>query len=98
MSRYSMQFFKWLSIFCFASLLPLTSFGQAQEYPSRPIKMVVTFPPGGATDAMVRILSTRLNGKLGQPLIIDNRPGAGGNIGLSVVAKAAPDGYVSHHG
>jgi tripartite-type tricarboxylate transporter receptor subunit TctC len=55
---------------------------------------VVTFPPGGSSDAIVRILSTRLNEKLGQPLVIDNRPGAGGNIGLSVVAKSAPDGYV----
>jgi len=90
----SVQLFKWLSVFCFASLLPLTSFGQTPEYPIRPIKIVVTFPPGGATDAMVRILSTRLNAKLGQPLVIDNRPGGGGNIGLSVVAKASPDGYV----
>jgi tripartite-type tricarboxylate transporter receptor subunit TctC len=55
---------------------------------------VVTFPPGGSSDAIIRILSTRLNDKLGQALVIDNRPGAGGNIGLSVVAKAAPDGYV----
>jgi tripartite-type tricarboxylate transporter receptor subunit TctC len=55
---------------------------------------VVTFPPGGSSDAIVRILSTRLNEKLGQPLVIDNRPGAGGNIGLSAVAKSAPDGYV----
>jgi tripartite-type tricarboxylate transporter receptor subunit TctC len=94
MSSRSVQFFKWLSVFCFASMLALTSSGQTPEYPSRPIKMVVTFPPGGSTDAMVRILSTRLNGKLGQPLVIDNRPGAGGNIGLSVLAKAAPDGYM----
>ena len=54
---------------------------------------MVTFPPGGSSDAIIRILSTRLNDKLGQALVIDNRPGAGGNIGLSVVAKAAPDGY-----
>lgn len=94
MNPCSLPFIPWFCAFCFASLLPLTSLGQTPEYPNRPIKMVVTFPPGGATDAMVRILSSRLNAKLGQPLVIDNRPGAGGNIGLNVVAKAAPDGYV----
>ena len=70
------------------------AFAQTADYPNKPIKIVVTFPPGGSSDAIIRILSTRLNDKLGQPLVIDNRPGAGGNIGLSVVAKAAPDGYV----
>ena len=70
------------------------AWAQTGDYPAKPIKIVVTFPPGGSSDAIVRILSTRLNEKLGQPLVIDNRPGAGGNIGLSVVAKSAPDGYV----
>ena len=70
------------------------AFAQTADYPNKPIKIVVTFPPGGSSDAIIRILSTRLNDKLGQPLVIDNRPGAGGNIGLSAVAKAAPDGYV----
>ena len=93
MNRQSVQFLQLLSVFFFASLLTFKSYGQTPEYPNRPIKMVVTFPPGGSTDAMVRILSTRLNGKLGQPLVIDNRAGAGGNIGFSVLAKAAPDGY-----
>jgi tripartite-type tricarboxylate transporter receptor subunit TctC len=78
----------------FGSLTTLSAFAQAADYPSKPIKIVVTFPPGGSADAIIRILSTRLNDKLGQALVIDNRPGAGGNIGLSVVAKAAPDGYV----
>jgi len=75
-------------------LSALPAAAQTTDYPSKPIKIVVTFPPGGSSDAIIRILSTRLNDKLGQPLVIDNRPGAGGNIGLSVVAKAAPDGYV----
>jgi tripartite-type tricarboxylate transporter receptor subunit TctC len=75
-------------------LSALPAAAQTVDYPSKPIKIVVTFPPGGSSDAIIRILSTRLNDKLGQPLVIDNRPGAGGNIGLSVVAKAAPDGYV----
>lgn len=65
----------------------------AAPYPSKPIRVVVTFPPGGSTDAVVRMLVPRLNEKLGQQVVVDNRPGAGGNIGLAVVAKAPPDGY-----
>ena len=72
----------------------LSAFAQPSDYPNKPIKVVVTFPPGGSSDAIIRILSTRLNDKLGQPLVLENRPGAGGNIGLSAVAKAAPDGYM----
>jgi tripartite-type tricarboxylate transporter receptor subunit TctC len=63
------------------------------EFPRQPIRMVVTFPPGGSADAVVRMLVPRLNEKLGQPVVVDNRPGAGGNIGLTLVAKAPPDGY-----
>lgn len=63
------------------------------DYPTKPIRVVVTFPPGGSADAVVRMLVPRLNEKLGQQVLVDNRPGAGGNIGLSVVAKAPPDGY-----
>lgn len=67
---------------------------QAQtDFPNKPIRIVVTFPPGGSADAVVRLLTPRLNEKLGQQVVVDNRPGAGGNIGLSVVAKAPPDGY-----
>ena len=75
------------------STISIATHAQSSDYPVKPIKVVVTFPPGGSSDAIVRILSTRLNDKLGQPLIIDNRPGAGGNIGLSAVAKSTPDGY-----
>lgn len=77
-----------------AFMMSPTSFAQTTDYPNKPIKVVVTFPPGGSSDAIIRILSTRLNDKLGQPLVLENRPGAGGNIGLSAVAKAAPDGYM----
>lgn len=63
------------------------------DYPGKPIRLVVTFPPGGSADAVVRMLVPRLNEKLGQQVLVDNRPGAGGNIGLSVVAKAPADGY-----
>jgi tripartite-type tricarboxylate transporter receptor subunit TctC len=63
------------------------------EFPAHPIRMVVTFPPGGSADAVVRMIVPRLNEKLGQQVVVDNRPGAGGNIGLTIVAKALPDGY-----
>ncbi|WP_440533265.1 Bug family tripartite tricarboxylate transporter substrate binding protein [Variovorax sp. YR566] len=63
------------------------------DFPNRPIRMVVTFPPGGSADAVVRLMVPRLNEKLGQPLVVDNRPGAGGNVGLALVAKTPADGY-----
>lgn len=70
------------------------AFAQApSDWPNKPIRMVVTFPPGGSADAVVRMLVPRLNEKLGQQVVVDNRPGAGGNIGLSLVAKAPGDGY-----
>ena len=62
-------------------------------WPSKPIRMIVTFPPGGSTDATVRIVAPKLGERLGQQVVIDNRPGAGGNIGLAALAKADPDGY-----
>ena len=65
----------------------------AQTYPARPIRLVVPFPPGGAVDAYARIVQTRLGEQLGQPIVIENRGGAGGMIGADLVAKAAPDGY-----
>lgn len=66
---------------------------QPTDFPKQPIRMVVTFPPGGSADAVVRMLVPRLNEKLGQQVVVDNRPGAGGNIGLALVAKAPADGY-----
>jgi tripartite-type tricarboxylate transporter receptor subunit TctC len=66
---------------------------QTPDYPSKPIHIVVTFPPGGSADAVVRMIVPRLTENLGQQIVVDNRPGAGGNIGLGIVAKAAPDGY-----
>jgi len=72
---------------------PAHSQAPAADFPNKPIRMIVTFPPGGSADAVVRMLVPRLNDKLGQAVVVDNRPGAGGNVGLSAVAKAPGDGY-----
>jgi tripartite-type tricarboxylate transporter receptor subunit TctC len=66
---------------------------QAGAYPNRAIRFILPFPPGGGTDIVGRLLAQRLAEELGQPVIPDNRPGAGGNIGAEIVAKAVPDGY-----
>lgn len=66
---------------------------QAQTYPARAIRIIVPSPPGATTDTLVRIVAQKLQAKWGQPVIVDNRPGAGGNIGAEAAAKAAPDGY-----
>ncbi len=65
---------------------------QAQTYPSRPVKFVVPYPPGGAADILARLIGQRLSEKLGQPVVIENKPGAGTAIGTDMVAKSAPDG------
>ena len=65
----------------------------SQEYPNRPIKIVVAFTPGGGNDVYARIVAEKLQERLGQPVIVDNKPGAGGSIGPGFVAKSAPDGY-----
>jgi tripartite-type tricarboxylate transporter receptor subunit TctC len=65
----------------------------AQDYPTKPVRMVVGFPPGGGTDVVARIVQPRLSELLGQPVVIDNRPGATGTVAAGQVAKSAPDGY-----
>lgn len=73
-----------------AASVPLAS---AQSWPARPVKMVVPFPAGGPTDVLTRVLADKLTQALGQPVVVENKPGAGGSIGADLVAKSAPDGY-----
>ncbi len=72
----------------------VTSTALAQApYPNKPVTLVVTYPPGGGADAMARLIAPKMGEALGQPIVIENKPGAGGQIGAAAVAKAAPDGY-----
>ena len=65
----------------------------AEAYPARPVRFVVAFPPGGGTDIIARSIAQKLAERIAQQVVVDNRPGAGGNIGTDIVAKSAPDGY-----
>ena len=87
--RYSRRSF--LSITAGAVVCPAVA--SAQAYPSRPVHLVVGFPPGGAADIGARIIGQYLTERLGQPFIIENRPGVAGNLGTEAVAKSAADGY-----
>ena len=75
------------------SLLSSSAIDIANAYPEQPIKIIVSFPPGGSADIVIRALQPVLAENLRQPIVIENRPGAGGNIGIGAVAQAAPDGY-----
>jgi len=77
----------WLFIFLFLNGIAFA------QYPVKPVRMVVAFPPGGSTDLSARALGEKLSAALGQPFVIENKPGASGNIGAESVAKSAPDGY-----
>jgi len=77
----------------FLALISVVSFVSAQGWPTKPVRVIVTFPPGGSSDIVARLLGVPLQAELGQPIIIDNKPGAGGTIGALEAARATPDGY-----
>lgn len=83
----------WTRILVVLTAFFLTSVAAAAEFPTKPIKLVVPFPPGGAVDALGRLVGQKTSEILGQPIVIDNRAGAAGSIGTDVVAKSTPDGY-----
>jgi tripartite-type tricarboxylate transporter receptor subunit TctC len=82
-----MSLFRWIFLLVFA----LPAF--AQPWPAKPVKFIVPYPPGGTVDPLARLLGGKLQESLGQPFVIENRPGAGGLVGTGAAAKAAPDGY-----
>jgi len=84
---------KLIVVLALAATLASIGNAPAQTYPSRPLRWVVPFPPGGPADVIARLMGQLLSDRLGQPVIFDNRPGAGGNVGTEAVVKAVPDGY-----
>jgi tripartite-type tricarboxylate transporter receptor subunit TctC len=77
----------------FAALMTFPQAAIAQNYPTKAIRLIVPFPPGGTTDIVARLVADKLSHQLGQPVVVDNRAGAGGNIGMGMGAGAAADGY-----
>ena len=84
----------WISVFSLSlSIFAFTAQAQTTDFPNKPVRIVVPFPPGGATDITARIVAEKLSAKWGQAVVIDNKAGAGGNVGSDLVAKSVPDGY-----
>ena len=81
-----------MALVALPALLAATS-AMAQDYPTKPVRLVVPQPPGGPTDIVARLVAQKLSERFGQQVIVDNRPGAGSNIGTEIVAKAPKDGY-----
>jgi tripartite-type tricarboxylate transporter receptor subunit TctC len=83
-----------LGVLGYALIAPWASGASAQQgYPIRPVRVINPFPPGGPSDSIARVLGAKIHASLGQPLVVESKPGAAGNIGTDLVAKAAPDGY-----
>jgi tripartite-type tricarboxylate transporter receptor subunit TctC len=82
-----------LGLICLGVAVALAGAASAQTYPDRPVRMLVPNPPGGATDNTARLVAPRLSELLGQPVVIDNKPGANGNLATELAARATPDGY-----
>src|SRR3989475_11906830 len=76
-----------------ALALGIASLVYGQSYPSKPVKIIIPFPPGNTTDIMTRLIGPKMTERLGQQIVVENRPGASGMLGLDLVAKSAPDGY-----
>ena len=82
-----------LRALCALVLAATAGFAQAQTWPTKPLKIVVPFPAGGTSDVLARLVGLKLSESLGQPVVVDNKPGSSGNLGADAVAKAAPDGH-----
>ena len=94
-SRYTIALRRFLSVALAAATLAivLAASGYAQDYPTRPVRLIVAFAPGGATDFTARLLADRMQGSLGKAVIVENKPGANGAVAAEYVAKSDPDGY-----
>ena len=88
-----MQALHWLPAAIVGSLLVAGGAHAQQGYPTKPIRLIVPFPPGGQTDVVARTLSLKLADAFGQPVVVDNRPGAAGSIGAELAVRAPSDGY-----
>ena len=82
----------WLAVACLAATIS-PAFAQAPAYPAKPVRLIVPFPPGGSLDIAGRLIAQKLTEIWGQTVVVENKPGAGGNIGADYVAKSPPDGY-----
>lgn len=83
----------WIRLACAALCVGAAGLAAAQDYPNKPVRVVVPYPPGGPTDIVARAVAQKLQEQMGQPFVVDNRPGAGANLGAELVARSAADGY-----